>query len=120
MKKALLFAALMVVTTGLFAQEEKEVTTGAGYANDVYYSLENGNVDTVARNNWDLGFTTSNFSVSILANTTSGVEVYTWPAGDTANWETLALDVGFETPSSFIAMFRRAMGTTPARYFRGE
>jgi AraC-like DNA-binding protein len=31
-----------------------------------------------------------------------------------------AFDVGFETPSSFIAMFRRAMGTTPARYFRGE
>lgn len=29
-----------------------------------------------------------------------------------------ALDVGFETPSAFIAMFRRAMGTTPARYFR--
>ena len=31
----------------------------------------------------------------------------------------VALDVGFETPSAFIAMFRRAMGTTPARYFRG-
>ena len=31
-----------------------------------------------------------------------------------------ALDVGFETPSAFIAMFRRAMGTTPARYFRAE
>jgi AraC-like DNA-binding protein len=29
-----------------------------------------------------------------------------------------ALDVGFETPSAFIAMFRRAMGTTPARYFQ--
>lgn len=29
-----------------------------------------------------------------------------------------ALEVGFETPSAFIAMFRRAMGTTPARYFR--
>ena len=29
-----------------------------------------------------------------------------------------AIDVGFETPSAFIAMFRRAMGTTPARYFR--
>jgi len=28
-----------------------------------------------------------------------------------------ALEVGFETPSAFIAMFRRAMGTTPARYF---
>jgi AraC-like DNA-binding protein len=29
-----------------------------------------------------------------------------------------ALEVGFETPSAFIAMFRRAMGTTPARYFQ--
>ncbi len=29
-----------------------------------------------------------------------------------------ALEVGFETPSAFVAMFRRAMGTTPARYFR--
>jgi len=29
-----------------------------------------------------------------------------------------ALQVGFATPSAFIAMFRRATGTTPARYFR--
>lgn len=29
-----------------------------------------------------------------------------------------AFEVGFETPSSFIAMFKRAMGTSPARYFR--
>jgi len=28
-----------------------------------------------------------------------------------------ALEVGFRTPSAFITMFRRAMGTTPARYF---
>jgi AraC-like DNA-binding protein len=31
---------------------------------------------------------------------------------------TTALEVGFETPSAFIAMFRRALGTTPARYFQ--
>ena len=29
----------------------------------------------------------------------------------------VALRVGFESPSAFIAMFRRAMGTTPSRYF---
>jgi len=29
-----------------------------------------------------------------------------------------ALEVGFETPSAFISMFRRAMGITPAKYFR--
>ncbi len=28
-----------------------------------------------------------------------------------------ALEVGFDTPSAFIAMFRRAMGVTPAKYF---
>jgi AraC-like DNA-binding protein len=30
----------------------------------------------------------------------------------------VALDLGYETPSGFIAMFRRALGTSPGRYFR--
>ncbi len=29
----------------------------------------------------------------------------------------VAIAVGYETPSAFISMFRRALGTTPARYF---
>jgi AraC-like DNA-binding protein len=29
----------------------------------------------------------------------------------------IALDLGYETASAFIAMFRRRLGTTPARYF---
>ena len=86
MKKALLFAALLVVTAGLFAQEEIEVTTGMSYANDVYYSLENGSVTTVQRDNWDIGFITQVFSVSILANNGSFVELYTYSKGDTASW----------------------------------
>jgi len=89
MKKALLFAALFTVTAGLSAQEEKEVTTGAGYANDVYYSLENGTVDTVQRDNWDIGIITQVMSVSILTNGGSGVELYTYSKGDTANWADL-------------------------------
>ena len=32
----------------------------------------------------------------------------------------VALDLGYETPSAFIAMFRRALGTSPGRYFRAE
>ena len=89
MKKCLLLLTMTLLSGALSAQEQKEVITGAGYADDVYYSLENGSVATVARNTWDLGFTTSNFSVSILANNGAGVEVYTWPAGDTADWATL-------------------------------
>jgi AraC-like DNA-binding protein len=30
----------------------------------------------------------------------------------------VALDLGYETPSAFIAMFGRALGTSPGRYFR--
>ena len=30
----------------------------------------------------------------------------------------LALDLGYESPSAFIAAFKRAYGVTPARYFR--
>jgi AraC-like DNA-binding protein len=29
----------------------------------------------------------------------------------------VAVNVGYESPSAFIAMFRRSLGTTPSRYF---
>jgi AraC-like DNA-binding protein len=31
----------------------------------------------------------------------------------------VALELGYASPSAFIAMFRRALGTTPSRYYRG-
>jgi AraC-like DNA-binding protein len=31
----------------------------------------------------------------------------------------VALELGYANPSAFIAMFRRALGTTPSRYYRG-
>jgi AraC-like DNA-binding protein len=36
-------------------------------------------------------------------------------AGDAVT--TVALDLGYESPSAFIAMFRRALGMSPGRYF---
>ena len=30
---------------------------------------------------------------------------------------TVTLDVGYESPSAFIAMFKNALGTTPSRYY---
>jgi AraC-like DNA-binding protein len=32
----------------------------------------------------------------------------------------VAMDVGYDSPSAFIAMFRGALGTTPTRYFAGS
>ncbi len=89
MKKGLLLFAITLVVAHMMAQEQKEVVTGQGYADDVYYSLDNGTVVTASRLTWDLGFTTDNFSVSILANNGAEVELYAYPKGDTADWETL-------------------------------
>ena len=30
---------------------------------------------------------------------------------------TVALDLGYDSPSAFIAMFKRALGVTPGQYF---
>ena len=89
MKKTLLFASTLLISLSLLAQEQKEVVTGAGYADDVYYSLENGTVTTVARNNWDIAFIAQVMSVSLLANNGSGVELYTYPDGDIDDWATV-------------------------------
>jgi len=86
MKRTLLLSIIVLLAVGLMAQVQKEVITGAGYADDVYYSLENGSVTTVARNNWDLGFIAQVMSVSVLANNGAGVEVYTWPYGTIDDW----------------------------------
>ena len=32
----------------------------------------------------------------------------------------VALELGYQTPSAFVAMFRRALGATPGRYFRRD
>ncbi len=32
---------------------------------------------------------------------------------------TIALDLGYESPSAFISMFKRALGKTPSTYFAG-
>jgi hypothetical protein len=89
MKRSLLFTAITLISMGLLAQEQKEVVTGASYANDVYYSLENGTVSTVQRDNWDIGFVAQVMSVSVLANNGSGVELYTCPDGTIDDWATL-------------------------------
>lgn len=39
-------------------------------------------------------------------------------AGDKVT--SVALDLGYDSPSAFIAMFRRQLGVTPSRYFAGE
>jgi hypothetical protein len=86
MKKNLLVAFTLLISLGLWAQDTLDVVTGAGYADDVYYSLENGTLTTVDRDNWDIGFFAHYYSAGIIANNGSLVELYTYSEGDIDDW----------------------------------
>jgi hypothetical protein len=57
------------------------VSTGANYANQVWYSMENGEVDSEPLDNWDLAFEIAGFTAGIRANTQKGLNVYQTPHG---------------------------------------
>lgn len=91
---------LLILTIGLagFSQPIKSINAvnsldsivmGSGYANDIYYSFENGVVASVPRTNWDIGFHTIFFTATIITNGAAGVELYTYPKADTAGWNTV-------------------------------
>lgn len=65
------------------------VQMGPGYANDIYYSFEDGVVASVSRTNWDIGFYTSVWSATIITNGAAGVNLYTYPTSDTTGWSTV-------------------------------
>ena len=65
------------------------VLMGPGYANDIYYSFEDGVVASVARTNWDIGFHTTLWTATIITNGAAGVNLYTYPIADTAGWSTV-------------------------------
>lgn len=89
MRKLILsFFALAIAIANTYAVEDS-ISTTPGYSMDVYYSMQNGLIKSEARNNWDIAFATNKMSSSILINGGSGVELYTYPNGDTSAWNTI-------------------------------
>lgn len=70
---------------------------GAGYNNEIYYSMSAGDQGAVNRKQWDIAFRASRLSASILTNDAAnnntiglaGVELYTYPNSDTSGWATV-------------------------------
>ncbi len=89
MKSIFTFLFSVLAITSAFAQTSVDLVTGANYADDVYFSLENNDLKTTPRNTWDIAFTSQQMSVSVLANNGAGAMVYTWPMGKIDNWETV-------------------------------
>lgn len=107
MKRCLQFVLLLAVI--LFTACEKEegpvakndsVTMGAGYANDIYYSLENGVIAETPRTSWDIAFTADAQSSAILINEAAGVELKAYPSEGTTPEEMWAESIdltGYDT-----------------------
>lgn len=89
--------ALGAGIVGAWSQTGHSVEQGANYANDVYFSFDNGVVATVPAGNWDLAFeVTSPFSIGIRLNDGNGRELAIVPGVDLTGWE--AVDsTGFGT-----------------------
>ena len=91
MKKILSLAFALLITLNLHAQTvvNDSVTMGAGYANQIWYSMQNGEVSQAPNNNWEIAFTTKLMGASALANTTLGVAVFMVPNTDLTGFSTL-------------------------------
>lgn len=90
MKRFLLSLLSSGIALGAMAQAETvTVSIGAGYADQVWYSLENGVKGTEAKDDWDLAFEISGFSASILVNHVADNLLWSYPNGDTADWNNI-------------------------------
>lgn len=67
---------IATISLGLLIAQEDSVNMTPGYALDVFYSLENGAVQTVANAEWTVAFSTSSQSSQIMVNDGLGVELY--------------------------------------------
>jgi len=96
-KKFYTFVALLAATfAGIIpamGQQLGPVTDaiymGAGYKNEVYYSMAAGNMGAVDRSQWDIAFRANWMSASILTNDGAGVELYSYPKATFAGWATV-------------------------------
>ncbi len=82
-------ATAILFTQKSIAQVTDSVIMGASYANDVYYSFQNGVISTANRSEWDIAFYTSVWSAGVLTNDGKGIVLKTYPKADTSGWNSV-------------------------------
>lgn len=92
----LLLSSFMLSGQGIPMRDT--LSMGPSYANDIFYSLKNGEVSSVPRANWDIAFYTEKFSAGIIINNSFSdpmnpgdppITLYTYPKGDTNSWSSI-------------------------------
>ncbi len=124
--KTLLTLSFLLPLISVSAQQADSIEMGAGYGNDVFYSLTTGEVKKVTNNTWDLAFRTGFRSDAIFINSISSsiaprsTKLYLYPKGDKSAWGTFDTSgmsnwVEYQnTDSSWeFGAFNRAAGAFP-------
>ena len=92
MKKQILTALLslgVVFVTDAQTVVTDTVEIGAGYANQVWYSMANDEQGTAAKDNWDIAFDLVGITSGIRVNTTAGAMLWNYPKGDQSAWSSV-------------------------------
>ncbi len=89
MKKQLLTALLLSTGMGVNAQTNDSVLLTGGYANQVWYSLQNDEQGSATKNNWDLAFDMKAITSSIHINAVAGISLWAYPKSNLSGWTTV-------------------------------
>ena len=84
-KILLLLLSSILLCFNIFSQNQS-VSLLPSYTNQSFFSLENGETANLNNTDWDLAFSTATMSSSIRINAGMGTELYSYPLGDTADW----------------------------------
>jgi len=88
---------LTIITIILFyistQAQTVQISMGNNYTNQVFYSMQNGEIKNISNDNWDLAFTTDQYASTIRTNDGKGVELYTYHLGDTSDWQNINISI---------------------------
>lgn len=89
-----IFIAILLVSINFTNAQSREYTADTlsmspMYSNDIFYSMKDGEVANIPRAGWELAFYTDAFSAGIIINEGSGVELFSYPSGDTTDWDNI-------------------------------
>jgi hypothetical protein len=99
---AALFFPLVLMLTSFSASAQgipvaDTVSLGAGYVNQVYYSLVSGQKTAAPVNEWDVAFQANGITFGVWVNRAAGFTAHLVPNLDASDWGTAVDTTGFST-----------------------
>ncbi|NNK80880.1 MAG: hypothetical protein HKO93_05240, partial [Flavobacteriales bacterium] len=84
--RAIILTLSLSLFINLSSQVDDMVSLSAGYVNQSFYSLENGEVANVINTDWDIAFMSDAFNSSIIINDNIGTQLYLY-SNNSEDWD---------------------------------